>query len=316
MIMTIPRVFISHSSKDSVPVEKLARRLANNGVDPWYAGWEIKPGDSIVQKIDEGLGGCNVFIIVVSENSVRSRWVQEELSSAQVRRIEQEARIIPVRLDDSPVPTVINHLHWVRMTPNEDDFDVLLKAIFGVSEKPPVGEIPEYVRRTQEQQDSRIQGFSQEASVVLKHLVLEVGLDEFASVSDLSEALAMNETEAHDGMEELEERELVKTIGSKTTATPTAGAYLYISSQELGFDLWRDMLAVAQCVVGHERVETSTLESDTGLPQHRIDLAALALEYLDVLKLIKVLGTAPYHFAEAWATRQTRRWLSENRSGR
>ncbi len=91
-----------------------------------------------------------------------------------------------------------------------------------------------------------------------------------------------------------------------------AAAWMYLDSEDLGFDLERDMLTVAQCVVGWERVENEALETDTGLPQERVDIAALVLEHLGVLKLIKTLGTAPYHFREAWATRHTRRWLRDN----
>ena len=169
--------FISHSSEDRVCVERLARGLAANGVEPWYAGWEIRPGDSIVQKINEGLGTCDVFVIVVSENSVRSRWVQEELSSAVVRRIERQARIIPVRLDDSPVPPLVNHLHWVKMHPLEEQLPNLLKAIFGLSDKPPVGEVPEFVRKAEERHASVIENFSPEASAILRYVVLKGGLD-------------------------------------------------------------------------------------------------------------------------------------------
>jgi len=36
-------VFISHSSAEKPSVEALARELAGNGVEPWYAGWEMGP---------------------------------------------------------------------------------------------------------------------------------------------------------------------------------------------------------------------------------------------------------------------------------
>ncbi len=309
-----PNVFISHSSADKDSVEELAKKLAENGIEPWYAGWEIGPGDSIVQKINEGLENCDVFVIVVSENSVHSQWVKEELSSAVIRRIEHQARIIPVRLDDAPVPSVINHLHWVKMHPLEEQLPQLVKAIFKVSDKPPIGEVPEYVRRARERASSTIEGLSPEASAVLKYAVLQVGLDGEVPVFELSEILGLTATEVDDAVDELEEQELIKPM--RTTfgdVTPTAGAWLHISSDELGFDLWRDMLAVAQCVVNHGRISTDILEADTGLSQQRINIATLALEHLGAIKLIRYSGTTPYHFGEAQATRQTREWLRENR---
>jgi hypothetical protein len=71
-----PKAFVSHSTQDHAFVEKLATDLRANGVEAWYSGWEIKPGDSIRTKIEEGLTGCEQFIIVLSKNSINRPWVK------------------------------------------------------------------------------------------------------------------------------------------------------------------------------------------------------------------------------------------------
>ena len=48
-------VFLSHSSKDKGLVREVAERLRKDGVKVWFDAWEIKPGDSIPAKIEEGL---------------------------------------------------------------------------------------------------------------------------------------------------------------------------------------------------------------------------------------------------------------------
>jgi hypothetical protein len=287
MSETVPNVFISHSSADKDSVEVLARELAQNGVEPWYAGWEIGPGDSIVQKINEGLESCDAFIIVVSKNSVRSKWVREELNSAVVERIERQAVIIPVRLDDSPVPPINNHLRWVELHPLEERIQELVKAIFGVSDKPPVGKAPDYVRWASERADTAIEGLTPEASAILRHLVLEGGLDVQRSSQELSETLRLSNLEVEDSLDELEGLGLVRNLGGTTISVvvPQATAWLYLDEEELGFDLQRDMLTVARSIAGHEKVDTATLEADTGLPQERIDVAALILQDYDIVHL-------------------------------
>jgi hypothetical protein len=52
-----PKVFLSHASEDKGRfVLDFARQLRENGVDVWLDQWEMKPGDSLVDKIfDEGL---------------------------------------------------------------------------------------------------------------------------------------------------------------------------------------------------------------------------------------------------------------------
>lgn len=83
---------------------------------------------------------------------------------------------------------------------------------------------------------------------------------------------------------------------------------------DLGFDLWRDMLAVARCIERHEKVDAATLGNDTGFPHQRINVAALILEHLDAIKLVQTFGTSSPDFAEASATRHTQRWLRENQA--
>ncbi len=48
-------VFFSHSLKDKKVVRAVAERLRGDGLRAWFDGWEIKAGDSIPAKIDDGL---------------------------------------------------------------------------------------------------------------------------------------------------------------------------------------------------------------------------------------------------------------------
>ena len=76
-----PKAFISHATLDHPFVEKFAADLRANGVDAWFSKWEITPGDSIRAKIEEGLEGCEYFIIVLSKSSINRPWVQIFLTS-------------------------------------------------------------------------------------------------------------------------------------------------------------------------------------------------------------------------------------------
>ena len=48
-------VFLSHSSKDKEVVRDIAEQLRANDLNVWFDAWEIRPGDSIPAKIEEGL---------------------------------------------------------------------------------------------------------------------------------------------------------------------------------------------------------------------------------------------------------------------
>jgi hypothetical protein len=60
----MPKVFISHSSTDKHFTSRLAQDLKRSGIPVWYDSWEIRVGDSIVEKIDQGLKECDYLIIV------------------------------------------------------------------------------------------------------------------------------------------------------------------------------------------------------------------------------------------------------------
>src|SRR5262245_27117889 len=56
-------VFLSHSSKDKAVVRPLAERLRKDGLKVWFDEWEIKAGDSIPAKIEEGLEQSRVLVL-------------------------------------------------------------------------------------------------------------------------------------------------------------------------------------------------------------------------------------------------------------
>ena len=53
-----PKAFLSYASEDRNVAERVAEDLQAAGVETWWDRWEIGAGDSIVQKINQGLGGA------------------------------------------------------------------------------------------------------------------------------------------------------------------------------------------------------------------------------------------------------------------
>ncbi|CAN5443569.1 hypothetical protein BH09VER1_BH09VER1_56550 [soil metagenome] len=100
--------FLSHSSMDKVFVRQLAADLTANGIDVWLDEQRIRVGDSIPEKIAQGLAGSDFFLIGMSEHSATSPWVQKELNNALVTEVQRRnVHILPLKLDDSPMPQVI-----------------------------------------------------------------------------------------------------------------------------------------------------------------------------------------------------------------
>lgn len=100
--------FLSHSSADKPFIRQLAADLTANGVDVWLDEQRIRVGDSIPEKLAQGLAGSDFFLIAMSEHSANSAWVQKELNTALMNEVQRrKVHILPLRLDDTPLPAII-----------------------------------------------------------------------------------------------------------------------------------------------------------------------------------------------------------------
>jgi hypothetical protein len=110
-------VFISHSTKDKPIIRKLATDLKSEGIDVWLDEQRILVGESISEKIGQGLAESDYFIIAMSEHSIRSEWVKKELNAAIVNEIERRKTIIlPVKLGDVEMPQLIKEKKYADFT--------------------------------------------------------------------------------------------------------------------------------------------------------------------------------------------------------
>jgi hypothetical protein len=101
-------VFLSHSSKDKWFVRRLATDLVQLKIKPWLDEWEIRAGESIPQKIGQGLEHSQCVVLVLSGNSTASKWVEREWQSKYWDEVERnEVQVIPVLLADCEVPQLL-----------------------------------------------------------------------------------------------------------------------------------------------------------------------------------------------------------------
>ena len=74
-------------------------------VEVWLDKWEIKVGDSLLDKIEEGLESSDYLIIILSNNSVKSSWVRKELNVFLCNEISsKQVKILPVLIDNCDIP--------------------------------------------------------------------------------------------------------------------------------------------------------------------------------------------------------------------
>ncbi len=93
------RIFLSHASEDKPFVERLCEHLIAGGVTCWFDNREIRLGDSVAEKINEGLAAADYGVLVLSEHYVRKYWTTEELwSLLNKESISDRRLLLPIRL--------------------------------------------------------------------------------------------------------------------------------------------------------------------------------------------------------------------------
>ncbi len=98
--------FISFSSKDEEFVQRLHADLQNENIRCWYAPEDMKIGDKIRTRIDESIRIYDKLLIVLSENSIESDWVEKEVETAFEEETKHKKTILfPIRIDEAVMDT-------------------------------------------------------------------------------------------------------------------------------------------------------------------------------------------------------------------
>ena len=90
-------VFISHATEDKDEIVRpLAEALIARNVGVWYDEFELRIGDSLRGKIDEGLSNSRFGIVVLSHAFFQKKWTQYELDALVAREMADKSVILPI----------------------------------------------------------------------------------------------------------------------------------------------------------------------------------------------------------------------------
>lgn len=96
--------FISYSSTDEAFCKHLHDHLQEAGVRAWFAPEDMRGGQRIIKQVDQAIQINDKLLIVLTENSINSRWVRREISQAMAREeAENRDLLFPIRLMDIQV---------------------------------------------------------------------------------------------------------------------------------------------------------------------------------------------------------------------
>ena len=150
-------IFMSHSSADKPFVRRLAEDLRKNGHYVWVDEAEIKIGDSLIGKIEEGIENTEYLGVVISSSSNKSEWVTREVRTALNQEIYgKKIKVLPILLEKVEIPLFLIDKKYADFT-SEDNYESSLQIIL---ER--LSELPDGVEKT---------SFSREEVQVYKQLL-------------------------------------------------------------------------------------------------------------------------------------------------
>jgi hypothetical protein len=115
--------FISYSSRDEALAQRLHADLRHKGVRCWFAPEDLKIGDEFRSRIDESIQVYDRLLLILSEYSVKSRWVQKEVETA----FEKEGKgnrtvLFPIRIDEAVMQSAVGWAADIRRQRHIGDF--------------------------------------------------------------------------------------------------------------------------------------------------------------------------------------------------
>ncbi len=133
-------VFISYANKDRDWVNSLVEALSNKGLCVWYDETNIKPGDSILGGLEEGLRDSRYIVMLLTPDTVNSNWAAAELGAA----LAMKKVLIPIVSEDMPIedlPGPVRSRRFLRKGDPKSTAEEIARSIVSIPQKDKPGKL-------------------------------------------------------------------------------------------------------------------------------------------------------------------------------
>lgn len=130
-------IFLSHSCLDKEFTDKLHGLLELSGFHVWYDEKRLIGNTQLLSGLPKYIDDSEAFIVVLSQSSCKSSWVQDECGYARGLMDKGELKkIIPIVIDECEIPGFYNNYKWIDCTGGliPKSFFEILAALYGSSE--------------------------------------------------------------------------------------------------------------------------------------------------------------------------------------
>ena len=308
-----PKVYLAHASEDKARVRPIAEYLMANGVEVWFDEWEIDPGDSLRQKMEEGLGAMTHFVVVLTETSITKPWVAKEIDVGMVQQVGGKSRFVPlvVDLDPSKLSPFLQAMLFLKIDPDsETDLKGLVDRLHDISRKPPLGDAPRYVQKA----PPGLEGWSAAALAVGKHIVEKSAhalvVDPIVTLESLTGELDISPDDIRIALLDLRGGGYLRELNARGHYAPEAALFVDFDEAFMPFSPRDDAVVLANRVMaGADRAaQTKLLAEELGWEPRRINSAICYLERAGAIRTRTALASAPWRAIQLVRTDETLRF--------
>jgi hypothetical protein len=289
-------VYLAHATEDKLLAKPLAEGLVARGIPVWYDSWEIGYGDSLRRKMEQGLGDCTHFVVLLTEASISKPWVNEEIDAGLMSAVEGTAKFIGLR-HQLPLASVSPFLR-TRLTPDyvpgSESLDTLAAEIYGVSKRPPLGEKPRYVQ-THEVGSTWSTAARTVAEYFVRNSEHAQSMDPQANHGAIEQATGLPRVDVRIGVLDLVGAGLLKKqdyMGGESAIWPKSDLFVTFDKQFMDWDPEQDArdLAVRLLNLESDYVNCAEVASSLGWPTRRFNPAMTYLVSARIVSSHEYMG--------------------------
>ena len=313
-----PRIYLALASEDKVALAiPLAEKLMASGIDVWLDKWEIGYGDSLVQRMEEGLDNCSHFVVLLTPISIAKNWVRAEIDAGFTDDINGKVKFIGLRnnVDIDDLTPFLRTRLCPHFELNDDvQFQELVEDIFGLSRKPELGDVPSFVQNAKD----GLSKWSKEALGVAKYLVTQsegaTKFDPQTHYEECAEDTGLSEEEVRLGVLDLEGSGLVETSKSFSSSQfyPLIGLFVEFDTHFAGLDNRSDAYEVVKTAYEDDPNNANMSELHLkfeGWPLRRFNSALNVLEETRVIRPIRYMDRGGLTFQAMSMDDKTLRYI-------
>lgn len=120
--------FISYADKNREFVDRLYNDMQGAGVRVWYAPEDLKTGDKLHPTFDHAIRLHDKLLIILSEQSLASPWVEDEVNRALAKERERKRKgddspvLFPIMIDDAVMDSQESWATYIKENRHIGDF--------------------------------------------------------------------------------------------------------------------------------------------------------------------------------------------------